>query len=278
MKKETKPRNKWTQWFVKIVEFILRDYKIEIIPEYQLYKEPMRIDIVVIKLLEDVVIKNAVMKFFRKHNVLEFKGPTDILDIEAFDRVLSYFYAYLSKNSVKFDEATITFVTVKRPEKLFEILRNERKYKIVSARSSGIYYIKSLGSIPLMQLAVNSELSDSDWLMSSIRDDWTVQEGIEIVKKFEDTRDNDLLREVMFSLWTANIDIMKEVDEMTIEERKAMKFLDDWAVKSGRAKEWEQQGAQRGMQQGIQEGMQQIFAFLKSGHTLEEAEKKFSFA
>ena len=253
MKKETKPRNKWTQWFVKIVEFILRDYKIEIIPEYQLYKEPMRIDIVVIKLLEDAVIKNAVMKFFRKHNILEFKGPTDILSIEAFDRVLSYFYAYLSKNSVKFDDATITFVTVKKPEKLFEILRNDRKYKIVCARHSGIYYIKSSGSFPAMQLVVNSELSDSDWLISSIRDNWTVEEGIEIVKRFEDTRDNDLLREVMFSLWTANIDIMKEVDEMTIEERKAMKFLDDWAVKSGRAKEWEQEGMQKGMQQGMRQ-------------------------
>jgi hypothetical protein len=74
----------------------------------------------------------------------------------------------------------------------------------------------------------------------------------------------------MFSLWTANIDIMKEVDEMTIEERKAMKFLDDWAVKTGRAKEWRQEGRQ--------EERQEIFAFLESGHTLEEAKKKFAFA
>jgi len=53
-----------------------------------------------------------------------------------------------------------------------------------------------------------------------------------------------------------------------------MKFLDSWAVKSGRAQEWEQEG----MLRGRQEGMQQIFAFLSNGHSLEEAKKKFAFA
>ena len=33
-----------------------------------------------------------------------------------------------------------------------------------------------------------------------------------------------------------------------------------------------------GVQQGMQQGMQQILAFLSSGHSLEEAKKKFVFA
>jgi len=35
---------------------------------------------------------------------------------------------------------------------------------------------------------------------------------------------------------------------------------------------------QEGIQQGMQQGVQQLIKFLKSGHTLEEAEKKFAFA
>ena len=42
---------------------------------------------------------------------------------------------------------------------------------------------------------------------------------------------------------------------MTRNEKAAMKFLDSWAVKSGRAQEWEQEGMLRGRQEGIQEGM-----------------------
>jgi len=269
-KKAKKPRNKWTQWFVKIIEFILRNYKVEIIPEYQLYKEPMRIDIVVVKLLEDVVIKNSVMEFFRKHNIIEFKGPTDILNIEAFDRVLSYFYAYLSQNSLSPQDVTVTFISVKKPLKLLEILQKEREFEIIPSKQSGIYYIKSLIRTPIMQLVVNSELSVSDgaWLVNSIRDNWTFQEGMELVRKFEKTQDSNLLTEVMFELYTANIFTMKEgEDEMTRNEKAAMKFLDSWAVKSGRAQEWEQEGIQigelRGEQRGMQRAKQQIFAALQ---------------
>ena len=36
-----------------------------------------------------------------------------------------------------------------------------------------------------------------------------------------------------------------------------MKFLDSWAVKSGRAQEWKQEGELRGILRGRQEGMQE---------------------
>jgi len=46
---------------------------------------------------------------------------------------------------------------------------------------------------------------------------------------------------------------------MTRNEKAAMKFLDSWAVKSGRAQEWKQEGEQLGMQRA----KQQIFAALQ---------------
>jgi hypothetical protein len=264
------------------MKYLLRDYKVEIIPEFQLYKEPMRIDVLIIKLLENVVIKNTVMKFFRKHNIVEFKGPSDILSIKAFDRVLSYFYAYLSQNSLDFTEAAITFVSVKRPEKLLEILKNDRKYKIVSAKAKGIYYIRERdrysGYVPAMQLVVNSELSaqDAGWI-KAIRNDWTVEDGIEIARKFENTNEDKLLIEVMYSLYSANDEILEEVDKMTTEERKIKKFLRSWSIRSGAAEEWKREGLQEGIREGRREGIQEIFALWNSGYSLEEAKKKLSF-
>ena len=81
------------------------------------------------------------MRFFRKHNIIEFKGPNDTLNLWSFDKVLSYFHAYLSKNRVGFGETTVTFASVRRPVKLLKALEEERGYKIIPSGTDGIYYI-----------------------------------------------------------------------------------------------------------------------------------------
>jgi len=289
-KKPKKPRNKWTLIFVRVMEYLLRDYNVEIIPEFELYKEPMRIDIVVIKFLENVVIENTVMKFFRKHNIVEFKGPTDSLTINSFDRVLSYFYAYLSQKSLDIDDVAITFVSVKYPKKLLEVLQNKRNYKIIPAQERGIYYIMTnegaCGYIPPIQLVVNSELSAEDAeLIEKIRNDWTVEEGAEMLKRFDNITRNNPLAEIINLLCSANNDIFEEDESMTtrpLTKKRAREILFSWSEKSGVLEEARQQAAQQAAQQatrqGMQQGMQQLFVYLSQGHSLEEAKKKFAFA
>ncbi|MDR3012360.1 MAG: hypothetical protein LBU70_04035 [Chitinispirillales bacterium] len=251
-----RPRSLWTDIFTKVLTMLLRGYKVDIFTEYELYKKPMRIDIVVINLLEDVVIENTVMKFFKKHNIVEFKGPKDTLNIRAFDRVLSYFYAYLSQKSAMFDESTITFVTVRRPEKLIRVLQKERKYKIIASESQGIYYIDTEGRstvarIPAMQLVVSSELSaeDAEWI-KAVRDDWTLEYGVEILEKIEDTA-NSHLREVARLLWLANNINWEEGDVGTINtmhpvlRKRLKKMIADYG--------WEEEARQEGWEKGIEE-------------------------
>ncbi|MDR3012672.1 MAG: hypothetical protein LBU70_05605 [Chitinispirillales bacterium] len=251
--KSPKPRNKWTRVFVNVMTHLLANYEVDIIPEYELYKDPMRIDVVVIKLLKNVVIDNTVMRFFRKHNIVEFKGPTDTLNIKAFDRVLSYFYAYLSKNSTPFNEATITFVTVRRPEKLLGILEREREYKIIASDQSGIYYIATgaqIGGIPAMQLVISSELSAEDAeLIKAIRNDWTLEYGIELLGKIEDAHIDPQLREILFSLGSANNHILERDMDMTAEEKRFKKLIDDWAVTTGLTEKWKQEAWLEGIEE-----------------------------
>jgi len=187
-KKSRRPRNKWTYWFVKIIDFFLRDYDVEIISEYELYKQPMRIDVVVIKLLKNVVIDNPIMKIFRAHNIIEFKGPSDELTIEAYHKVLSYYNAYLSKNNLLPNDLTLTLVTTKYPTDLFDYLQNYCKYEKTMSEYVGIYYFRSSGFIPQMQVVVNLEAKgwDGAWLVNSLRDNWTMQDGIELVKNYEE--------------------------------------------------------------------------------------------
>ena len=55
-----------------------------------------------------------------------------------------------------------------------------------------------------------------------------------------------------------------------------------FAELSGLAEKWEQKGRQEGVMEGLQKGMQrgmtQLLKFLKSGHSLEEAEVRFAMA
>ena len=63
---------------------------------------------------------------------------------------------------------------------------------------------------------------------------------------------------------------------------KLVKSMNKKGIVGYYEQKWLQEGEEKGMQQGMQQGMlkerQRIFAFLKSGHSLEEAEKKFAFA
>ncbi|MDR3012419.1 MAG: hypothetical protein LBU70_04335 [Chitinispirillales bacterium] len=252
-----KPRSMWAEIFTKVITMLLRGYKVDIYTEYELYKKPMRIDIVVINLLEDVVIENTVMRFFKKHNVVEFKGPKETLNIGAFDKVLSYFYAYLSQKSARFDETTITFVSTKHPKKLLKILREDRKYKIIASESRGIYYITIEGvpfaHAPAMQLVVSNELSaaDAEWI-KAVRDDWTAEYGVEVLEKVENTADSQL-REIAHLLWLANNNNWKEGGMHPVLEKRLMKLM----VESGAAEKLRLEGWQGGLQEGWQEGRQE---------------------
>ena len=285
-----KSLNKWTNIFAIILGAMLKGYKVDIITEYELYKNPMRIDILVVKLLEDVVIDHTIMRFFRKHNIIEFKGPNDTLNIWSFDKVLSYFHAYISKNRIGFGETTVTFASVRRPVKLFRALEEERGYKIIPSGTDGIYYItiegRSAAHVPAMQLVVNSELSakDAGWI-KAIRNDWTKEDGVEIVTKAKRAKDPDFL-EAVHLLCYANINVLEEVMEMTRAEKKFGQIIDKWAIKTGKAEKWMHKGWQKGAQEGWQKGWrkgalktaQQLLNFLERGHSIGEARAKFAFA
>ena len=218
-KKPKKPRNIWTLYFAQMLALQTKGIDLEIDYEHELYRNPMRIDVVVVKKPENVVLKNSAMRFFRNHNVIEFKGPNDNLTIQKYNKVMAYFYAYLAGNELIFDDVAITLVSIKRPQELLEYLEKERKYKIIPAKEKGIYYIKA-DNLPATQLIVSKEVKAADLIwIKALRNDLTIEEGVEVIKTFGENED------VIQSLILANKNLLEEAD-MMVKDRETRRIIE----------------------------------------------------
>ena len=133
---------------------------LEFIEEYSLSHAPLRIDLVVIKKKNHAVIQNVIGNIFRGHNLLEYKSPYDVLNLNVFFKVLGYACLYKSFGDADKEidprDVTITILRESTPRKLFLDLE-ELGYQI-RQEQDGIY--KIYGSIPfLMQIIALKELS-----------------------------------------------------------------------------------------------------------------------
>lgn len=60
--------------------------RLELKPEYNLSKEPIRIDLLIIKEGSTGQIKNEIGHIMRTYNVIEYKSPEDALTLTIFTR------------------------------------------------------------------------------------------------------------------------------------------------------------------------------------------------
>ncbi len=70
--------------FVAAMDLELKDYRDDLVfeKEYNLNTKPLEIDLLIIKKEASVHISNEIGRFFRGHNILEYKCPDDHLDID----------------------------------------------------------------------------------------------------------------------------------------------------------------------------------------------------
>ena len=261
----------------------LREYvkngDISLEDEHPLSKRPPKIDIIVLKKDKDVDIETSWGKIFRKHNIIEYKSPIESkLSLSVFYKVVfGYVGLYASQENVKFTDMSVTIVCFNKPETLFETLKTEFDYKVLR-KSKGIYYISPKGINTSKSLAiqfiVSSELSDVDLVLKALKskiDEATARKVLELPVEDEEYSVSLLpWWEVMF-LENGSI-LSKEADMDKWE-----KLVNDMK-KNGFKGRYEQQWEQRGELRGEKRATHQIITFLKSGHSLEEAEKKFAYA
>ena len=160
---------KWHPAFYAAAELELHEdvEVLELIPEYNLSKEPIRIDLLILKNRSER-LKNEIGHIMRTYNVIEYKSPKDDLNIDDFYKTISYAGLYKgygkTVNEIPSDEITVSLFREGVPKKLFETLKQEG-YSI-EEKYKGIYYVTGKVMFPV-QIVVTSQLDKR--LHSSLR-------------------------------------------------------------------------------------------------------------
>jgi len=138
-------KNHWHPAFVGATEWELKKNKKDLVfeSEHQLSKEPLRVDMLVVKKAPEAVIENEIGKIFKMHNLMEFKGYGDSFSIDDYHKVIGYacIYKSLGKhvNEIPAEEVTVTVMRDAFPRELVKAL--EKKGICFEERFPGIYYI-----------------------------------------------------------------------------------------------------------------------------------------
>jgi hypothetical protein len=216
---ETKPQQEqksiaWHPAFFEAIRMELREYgkDLEFIPEHPLTREPVQIDVLIIRKSSDVQIKKNIAAIFHRVNIVEYKSPGDYVSVEGFYKVYGYACLYQSIDKEYIGGLTLTFVGSHYPRKLLAHLQDVRKY-IVEEKWHGIYIVK--GDVMPIQIVDSRKLSTEEnlWLKSLGRelDKNAIDKVIEKREQRYKSVDYSAYFDVIFR---ANPGVFKEVMEM----------------------------------------------------------------
>lgn len=185
--------------------------------EHLLGTKPTQIDVLVVKKKKDIPISKNIGQIFKTHNLFEYKGPTDYLNVNDFYKVYAYacFYKSLAKtvNEIDITDITISFVCKEYPRAFVSHLKEVRGYEVEQIER-GIYRIR--GDIISMQLIVIKELSKTKnlWLHSLTNELTGAKEAENLIQEYQKYKSNKLYESVMDIIVRANEKQFEEVQNM----------------------------------------------------------------
>jgi len=211
----------WHPAFYAATELEFKDdiESLEIQSEYQLSKEPLRIDVLLLKAGDGFKTKNKIGHIMRKYNVIEYKSPSDSLTIDDFYKTIGYAFIYkglgTTVDAVPLSELTVSLFRESKPRELIKKLGNsghgiEKKYP-------GIYYVSGC-EIPV-QIVVTKELDIEHSSLRVLSDDVSKDD---IVRFLNDSKnaatpgEKNNIDAVLQASVTANYDLYEEVRKENI--------------------------------------------------------------
>lgn len=125
------------------LEFLENKKDLEFQREYNLSKEPIRIDLLIIKKLSEIPIRNELGHIFKKYNVVEYKSPDDGLSIDDYYKTIGYACLYKglgeTVDQIPAEEITVSIFRESYPRELFAKLKGSGSD--IKEHFPGIYYI-----------------------------------------------------------------------------------------------------------------------------------------
>lgn len=142
------------------LELIANKDILEFQREYNLSKEPLRMDLLIIKKMANVRLENEIGRIFKKYNIVEYKSPEDGLSIDDYYKTTGYACLYKglgdTVNQIPAEELTVSIFRESYPKELFETLKKSGVK--LDERFPGIYHV--LGNVLFdTQIVVTSRLN-----------------------------------------------------------------------------------------------------------------------
>jgi hypothetical protein len=207
----------WHTMFYSALKLTLGDKLFTYTFEHSLTKEPLKIDVIIVKKLADVEPKALIAKLFLVENIVEFKGVGDYISIEDFYKIHAYAYLYRNTNptsSIK--EMTLTLVESRYPEKLIKHLKEELGYS-VEEKWTGIYYVYG-GQFPV-QIINTKALVPSDLAFLKNIDRKLSPEALDKMMRIpHDESQREAYVRYIDLLTSANPEALEEVNKMMLVE------------------------------------------------------------
>ena len=226
-------RKQWHMGFYGAMELEFRENRnsLEFYREYQLSKKPLEMDMLIVRKNRDVLLKNKIGEIFRKHNIIEYKSPNDVLGIDQFYKGIAYVCLYKSlgqkADEISASELTLTFIRERYPSKLIGQLRS-MNCEIIEC-SPGIYSVANNLLFPV-QIVVTSQLETEGHLSLKVLSDRIDRECAKLflrkMRRLQEPGDRDNVDAVLQISVSANkrlYDEIKEDNRMCDALRELMK-------------------------------------------------------
>ena len=209
---------KWHPGFCSAMELEFLRYKdlLDFNREFPLSKEPLRIDLLMIKKIKDVVLDIDIGRLFKTYNIIEYKSPKDGLTIDDYIKTVGYAYLYkglgATVDAVPLSELTATIVRDTEPTELFKKI--QRKGGSIVEKYPGVYYINGVVSIPT-QFILTSSLSKDFHVclrvLSNKASEDDIKRFIEIANTFTEPIDKQNADAVMNVSINANREVYDKI-------------------------------------------------------------------
>ena len=209
---------KWHPGFCSAMELEFLQYKglLDFNREFPLSKEPLRIDLLMIKKIKDVVLDIDIGRLFKTYNIIEYKSPKDGLTIDDYIKTVGYAYLYkglgATVDAVPLSELTATIVRNTEPTELFKKIQSEGGS--IEEKYPGVYYITGVVAIPT-QFILTSSLSKDIHVclrvLSNKASEDDIKRFIEIANTFTEPIDKQNADAVMNVSINANREVYDKI-------------------------------------------------------------------
>ena len=201
------------------------------ITEYNINSKPLQADMLVIKKPQNIQLKNQIGKLFKGHNIIEYKSPSDSINLDTFIKTIGYTCIYKAHeprvDMIKLNDITLTFVRNNIPQKLFKWLKN-KDFEIIE-KFSGIFYITHKYCFPIQMIISGMLSKDQQHWLTLLRNDLNkedIKRAISNIQQLHFKEDKDNADSVLQVAIKENSilfeELKKEDDNMCEALRKLM--------------------------------------------------------